>query len=205
MGATYFHDAGAKARSPMLRQLTLCNGQKDGYECKHYWRQTVRKDTLNPDNLRKGETFRYCKLAINAPDHNMAMFINGDAELAVECTEYCKDRKRPYDPNVDDYAPLTPEEITAMQEGRAVARFAPKKWWQFWRKAPSVRIDYLTPEEVAAEAQKAMDAKTKTLDSDSNILSGDILAGGALADRPNEDQPDTSVQQIADDKKGTAP
>ena len=197
MGATYFHDAGAKDRSPMLRQLTLCDGQKDGFECKHYWRQTVRKDTLNPDNLRKGETFRYCKLAINAPDHNMAMFINGTSELAVECTEYCKDRRRPYDAKADAYDPLTPEEIQAMQDGKAIARFAPKKWWQFWRKPPAVHIEWLTPEEIAAEAKKALDQQTRTGDVAASILTGDVLSGGVLADRPNE--PSTFIP--TDDKK----
>lgn len=190
MGATYLHDPGAKARSPMLRQLTLCNGQKEGYECKHYWRQTVRKDTLNPDNLRKGETFRYCKLAMVAPDHNMAMFIHGDAEMAVECTEYCKDKKRPYDPDIDDYNPLTPEEIQALQEGRAVPRFQPKKWWQFWRKKPSVIVEYLTPEELAAEAQKVLERATQTKDAEGpSVLTGDVLSGGALSDRPAEEAP----------------
>lgn len=183
MGATYFHDEKAKDRSPMLRQLTLCDGQRDGYECKHYWRQVVRKDVLNPDNLRKGETYRYCKLAMGAPDHNMAMFINGTSELAVECTEYCKDRRRPYDEKADAYAPLTPEEIQALQDGKAIARFESKRWWQFWKRPSSIRIDWLTPEEAAKELQKALDVQTRTQDSTDNVLKGDVLSGGSMADK----------------------
>lgn len=181
MGATYFHDPNAQARSPMLRQLTVCDGQRDGHECKHYWRQVVKKDTLNPDNLRKGETYRYCLRALNAPDHNMAMFINGTSELAVECTEYRKDRRRPHDPNVDAYDPLTPEEIQALQDGKALARFKPRRWWEFWKPAPSVRVEFLTPEEVAAEERKRLAAQTRTQDAENSILHGDVLAGNSLS------------------------
>lgn len=181
MGATYHHDPSSKDRSPMLRQLTLCNGQQTGHECKHYWRQVVRKDVLNPENLRKGETLRYCKVAMQAPDHGMAMFINGDSEMAVECTEYRKDRRRPYSLKTDDYNPLTPDEIVALQEGRAIPRFQRRKWWEFWKPAPRVVVDWLTPEQVAEEAQKSLSSKIKTQEPEApHTLQGNVLDGGSV-------------------------
>ena len=198
MGATYFHDPGAKDRSPMLRQLTLCNGQQTGHECQHYWRQVVRKDVLNPENLRKGETLRYCKVAMSAPDHGMAMFINGDTEMAVECTEYRKDRSRPFNLKTDDYDPLTPDEITALQEGRAIPRFQPRRWWEFWKPRPRVVVEWLTPEQIAAEAQKSMEKTIKTADPEgAHVLKGDVLQGSVLtSETPSDSTPST-------DDKGT--
>jgi len=108
----YHIDPEAEKRSLMNKQPAVCNGEATGFACKHYWTVIMRVDAQNPDHLRTGEKVRRC--LVIAPE--IVELGDGTKELAVHCSRYVKDASRPYDPGFEEYNPLSPEEIEALQE-----------------------------------------------------------------------------------------
>lgn len=65
-------------------------------------------DVPNSDHLHRGETHRYCTL-VQIGNSPMDLGDSG-SEMPVVCNRYCNST-RAFDPNVEEYKPLTPEEI----------------------------------------------------------------------------------------------
>jgi hypothetical protein len=108
----YHIDPNAEKRSVMLKQPSFCNGEATGFACKHYWTVIMRVDVQNPDHLRTGEKVRRC--LVIAPE--IIELGDGTRELAVHCSRYEQDTNRPYDPDFEEYNPMSPEEIDALKE-----------------------------------------------------------------------------------------
>lgn len=124
------HDPGAEKRSLMMRRKPLCNGEKTGRSCIHYWVHVEKVESNNPDNLRLGEIYRACALNGASALHVHEM---SESQLATVCNQYVPRRlpiwKRPlavlglvedpgkYEGSVEDYKPLSPEEIKELQRG----------------------------------------------------------------------------------------
>jgi hypothetical protein len=125
------HDPEAEKRSLMMARKALCNGQQTGRSCVHYWVHAEKVESNNPDNLRIGEVFRVCAPMGTSPTLGNEM---SESQLATRCNRY-EPRKLPlfkrvlkvlrfpvadpgaYDPEVEDYKPLTAEEIRELQAG----------------------------------------------------------------------------------------
>ena len=103
-------DPKARERSLMFKNPTVCDGQKAGYQCKHYWRTVDRMDVANPDEVRKGKTQRFCILLGNPP------FPMGEraSELSHECNQYVAS-EREYVPEAAENNPMTTEEVLALR------------------------------------------------------------------------------------------
>lgn len=121
MTAGYHYDPEAERRSAMMRRKSLCNGQLTGRQCIYYWTHVEKVESNNPDNLKLGEIYRGCTYAPSIV-HEMS-----EAQLATYCNQY-KPRRRTlrvllgldadrgaYDPQLEMYDPLTPEQIRALQ------------------------------------------------------------------------------------------
>lgn len=103
-------DPKAKDRSLMSRQKSLCNGQRTGHQCVHYWALRKKSTTVNPDAQRKGETIRYCMY-----DTSEVTFLgDGGDDMAVACTGYSPS-ERVYAPEFETFEPMTPEEIDELE------------------------------------------------------------------------------------------
>jgi hypothetical protein len=127
------HDPEADKRSIMMQRPALCNGQAKGRSCVHYWVHVEKVESNNADNLRLGEIFRGCVLHASLV-HEMTA-----SQLATICNKYTPRKppiwKRPlvvlgladdlgkYDPAVEEYNPLTPEEIRELQKGSKEVTF----------------------------------------------------------------------------------
>lgn len=72
-----------KNASPMHRLPTVCDGQRDGFECKHYWRVVSRIDLLNPQEVKVGRFDELCMFM----GHKNPMQ-DGSAEQATYCNQY---------------------------------------------------------------------------------------------------------------------
>jgi hypothetical protein len=119
-------DPEAEKRSVMMRQKVLCNGEKNGRSCVHYWAHVEKVESTNADYLRRGEIYRVCGFHPSIA-HEMRQ-----DQLAVECNYYTPRRlpiwKRPlallkivddpgrFDPSFEGYNPLTDEEIKQLQD-----------------------------------------------------------------------------------------
>lgn len=60
---TFIEDPGAEARSLMYRAACICDGERTGIPCKHYWAVIQRFRAANADALRSGEKQRSCTMA----------------------------------------------------------------------------------------------------------------------------------------------
>jgi hypothetical protein len=110
MSVLLIEDPLAKDRSLMLRQKVLCNGQRTGLQCEHYWGLLKKTDTVNPDAQRSGEKVRYCLV-----DRAEATFLgDGGSDMAVACTAF-KPSRRVYDATFEDFNPMTPEDIIELE------------------------------------------------------------------------------------------
>lgn len=112
-GVRFLKDEDADARSVMMKQPVICNGQATGWQCRHFWYQVLRMDTLNSDELKVGERLRRCLL--EQPTQNADLI-----DLPVVCNQYVSTgrvmdrllgRARPYSPADDAYDPLSAEEV----------------------------------------------------------------------------------------------
>lgn len=129
--AGLIHDPGAEKRSLMMRRPALCNGQATGRCCAYYWVHVEKVESNNPDNLRLGEVYRGCTFAPSIV-HEMT-----EAQLATVCNQY-KPRRLPlwqrplaalrvlkdpgrYDPSIETYEPLPPEQIRQLQAADEIA------------------------------------------------------------------------------------
>lgn len=128
--AGLIHDPEAEGRSIMMKRPALCNGQRTGRQCVHYWMHIEKVESNNADNLRLGETYRGCAL-----DKTPAVLVHQMTanELAVVCNRFEPRRlpfyKRPlrwlrliddpgaYKPDLEEYRPLTPDDIREIQTG----------------------------------------------------------------------------------------
>jgi len=113
----------AAAKSAMRQLPALCNGEKTGFQCTHYWALAVKMDAQNPENLRRGEAMRYCTAVVG----DRLDLGDGGAEMAVDCNRF-EPSDRAYDAAFEVFNPMTPEEAAAMYgpEDDALARqFAP--------------------------------------------------------------------------------
>lgn len=122
----FFIDPNADKRSLMHAQPRLCNGQKTGRACVHYWAHNEPVESANSDVLRLGQLFRVCGVHPSIA-HEMESH-----QLATHCNRYAPRRlplyKRPlrwlriiddpgaYNPSVEEYRPLTPEEVKAIRD-----------------------------------------------------------------------------------------
>jgi hypothetical protein len=121
-------DREAKDLSLMHKQKYVCNGQRDGRICKHYWRVARKVESINPEALREGEILRSC-LKVTGQFIEMA-----GEEVSVQCNMY-QGRKLPllqrplvwlnviddpflYNEKADEFNPMTPEEIEALHSQR---------------------------------------------------------------------------------------
>lgn len=123
-------DPDAEKRSLMLKQKTLCDGQKNGRACACYWEHWEKVDSHNPDSLRKGEIFRVC-IVSPAIAHEMTA-----DQVATECNQYRPMKLAWYlrplawiglidDPgryrDTATWNPMTPEEIKKLEEKTPLA------------------------------------------------------------------------------------
>lgn len=100
------YDPKAESRSLMHKQKVLCNGQANGQPCKHYWNMIRIVPSHNPDFLKLGEKLRFCRAWGAEP----LEFGEGTTELAVHCSMYEPDPARKFDPQFEEYKPMTEEE-----------------------------------------------------------------------------------------------
>lgn len=121
------HDPGADARSLMLNAPCVCNGEKTGYVCKHYWSVMQKFSANNADTMRDGEKQRACTLMNGWP----LEFVS--EEFPTRCNRY---ERRPlpglfalvaraigladrgwqqFDPGFEEFNPLTLEEIAELR------------------------------------------------------------------------------------------
>lgn len=121
------HDPEAAGRSLMMAQKSLCNGEKTGRVCAHYWAHCEKVESNNPDNLKFGQLFRVC-MVFNAIAYEM-----GFDQLATVCNRYRPAHlpiwrqiliwlglsKNPlgYNEEMEGYNPLTSAEIRTLQRG----------------------------------------------------------------------------------------
>lgn len=113
MSISILTDPAAKRRSLMLKQKSLCDGCATGYECKHYWALVYKMDTPNPDHLRQGERARFCLLT---PSRDGPIDLgDGGSDMAVYCNHY-EPSNREFDSNFNQFNPLTPEEVSELEE-----------------------------------------------------------------------------------------
>lgn len=124
---TLIHDPGAEARSLMMNAPCICNGEKTGYVCKHYWSVMQKFLANNADTMRDGEKQRACTLMSGWP----LEFVS--EEFPTRCNRY---ERRPlpgllalvaravglaehgwqkYDPAFEAFNPLTLEEIEELR------------------------------------------------------------------------------------------
>jgi hypothetical protein len=124
--AGLIEDPEAEKRSLMMRRKALCNGASTGRCCVHYWVHVEKVESNNADYLRRGELYRVCGY------HPSIANEMSHEQLATECNQFVPRRlpmwKRPlallrivsdpgkYDPSFEDYQPLTPEQIQALQD-----------------------------------------------------------------------------------------
>lgn len=76
--------ADERADSPMWKVPTLCDGKATGHQCEHYWAFVSRVDVLNPGQLKKGRTDRFCLV----PQDKPAPMHEAGVELALWCNKY---------------------------------------------------------------------------------------------------------------------
>jgi len=112
----HVHDAESDSkRSLMRRARYLCNGEQTGLQCQHYWHSVVPLDVLNAVALKQGETNRQClrhpgvEIRLTAED-------GGPPEMATYCNQYAAS-DRAFDPELETFNPLSPEEIEALRDG----------------------------------------------------------------------------------------
>lgn len=132
----FHYDPEAEKRSLMLQRKALCNGEKTGRQCVHYWAHVEKVESANPDFLRRGEIFRACAFVGGGTIHCHEMAAD---QLSTECNQY-KARllplwKRPlaalriiddpgaFDPFFEGYDPMTKEDI---EEQRRLFPSAPE-------------------------------------------------------------------------------
>lgn len=176
------HDPGAEARSLMVNAPCICNGEKTGYVCKHYWSVMQKFSANNADTMRDGEKQRACTLMSGWP----LEFVS--EEFPTRCNRY---EKRPlpgllalvaravglaehgwqkFDPKFEEFNPMTLEEIAAL---RAKIPDPPPNPYQIGGKTPDQlsvddimngpQIGIVKPGEsipgvtLAPEADKALD------------------------------------------------
>ncbi len=109
------HDLdAARARSLMYQQKTVCNGERDGKACKHFWDLTQIPGSANPDMLKDGERFRMCTYFKGM---DPLMMENGKEGMAVQCNRYEPDDALVYIEKNEVYDPLTPDEYRALNAG----------------------------------------------------------------------------------------
>lgn len=122
------HDPGADARSLMLNAPCVCNGEKTGYVCKHYWSVMQKFSANNADTMRDGEKQRACTLMNGWPLEFYS------EEFPTRCNRY---ERRPlpglfalvaraigladdngwqkFDPAFETFNPMTLEEIAELR------------------------------------------------------------------------------------------
>lgn len=64
---TIIADPDAEARSLMNRAPCICDGEKTGIQCKHFWSVIQKFDAANADTMRRGESNRACTLMAGWP------------------------------------------------------------------------------------------------------------------------------------------
>lgn len=102
-------DPKARERSLMYKNPTVCDGQRDGKQCKHYWFSISRIDVINPDELRRGRKDRFCILLGNP--YSMG---DGSSEMATYCNQYDPSDKD-YDPTFAVNQPMTEDEVLSLR------------------------------------------------------------------------------------------
>lgn len=80
----------------MHKLQTVCDGQKDGFECAHYWRVASRAEVLNPQAMKVGRFEVTCMVHPS----RLAPMGDGEGELATYCNQY-KPTDRPYQSRED--------------------------------------------------------------------------------------------------------
>lgn len=109
------HDIdAARKRSLMYQKPTVCNGERDGFACKHFWDLTQIPSSANPDMLKDGERFRLCTFF---KGWEPLMMENGKEGMALDCNRYEKDDSLVYISKKEEYDPLKPDEYAALVAG----------------------------------------------------------------------------------------
>lgn len=101
------YDPQAESRSLMHKQRVLCNGQATGHPCTHYWSMIRIVPSHNPDFLKQGEKLRFCCAWGAEP----LEFGDGTTELAVYCSKFKHDPSRHYDPDFEEYRPISDDDV----------------------------------------------------------------------------------------------
>jgi hypothetical protein len=125
----FIDDPGADARSLMLNAPSICNGEKTGHPCVHYWAVNQKFKAGNADTVRDGEKQRACTLVAGWPLEWTS------EEAPTKCNRYAR-RPRPgllalvqravglaqgYEKPFTDfeaYNPMTWDEINKLREDR---------------------------------------------------------------------------------------
>lgn len=98
----------------MYAKPYVCNGQATGKQCKHYWHTVVPLDVQNAVALHRGETNRMCTLHPGL-EIRLTSESGQTLEMATFCNRY-EPSSRDYDPSLERFDPLSPEEIEALRE-----------------------------------------------------------------------------------------
>lgn len=112
MALTMFEDAEEKKLSLMNKRKTVCDGQKDGFQCTHYIKLVQKIDTPNAIVLEKGETSRWCLLI---PTHNGPLDLgDGGGDMMVECNQYQASHRK-YVAGEEAYNPMSEERVNEIR------------------------------------------------------------------------------------------
>jgi len=130
---TIIEDPNADARSLMYRAPCICNGEKTGVQCKHFWGFFKKFAAANADTVRDGEKQRSCTLVPGWP----LEFV--DEEKPTRCNRF-EPRKEPglvaitkraavrlvggkegpgyvrFDDSFERFNPMTEEDIKKLRE-----------------------------------------------------------------------------------------
>lgn len=109
----------------MLQRPAICNGEKNGTKCKHYFSFAARTDAQNPEFLNLGMKFRNCTVC-----PGWLIEWEGWEDLPHHCDRYVPDYKglrwlvwrigqffsfgRKVDKSFEDYTPMTQEAVTEL-------------------------------------------------------------------------------------------
>ncbi len=120
----FITDDKAAKLSKMLKRKAICNGEKSGYECIHYFPFGAKTESNDPEFLGFGEKFRNCTVC---PGYLIEF--DGEDNLPHTCRRYEPDAPllvkighkikkvlfgRKYDPTFEVYKPMTPEEVVEL-------------------------------------------------------------------------------------------
>jgi len=176
-------DEVANKKSLMLLQKSICGGKEEGgFQCKYYWNFIKKVDSNNAYQLKSGETVRWCILCPSYP-----IEWEGENDMPVQCNKYDPDTDRPYSAKLEEYEPLSPEEVKKILGEESVEKSQipnpndisnPENWTSNMAESPNHNSDNKNSEDSisADDVMNAIDNETEKNNKDatcSGIFNGE--------------------------------